>query len=138
MTGIAVALQFAFGHAARQVGAVGNAEIHAAATDRRVAVASIAGQKNPPGTVPGGLPDGYFERARASNVCDIQFQREYGECIPGIGNDPKPLGFKRGHNDHFAAAQTADGESVGVGPTLGVNVCDRPCFRQIISREFDA
>ena len=104
MTGFAIACQSTFDHAARQLGAVGNAEIHAPATDRRMAVGGIAHQKDPADAISGGLPNGYFERARASNVGDVQFQREGGERIPGIGNHPKPLRLERHHHDHVTPA----------------------------------
>ena len=48
---------------------------------------------DPADAILGDLPNGYLELARASNVCDIQFQRKGGESILGIGNDPKPFGL---------------------------------------------
>ncbi len=88
MTGFAIAFQSAFDHTACQLGAIGNAEIHPPATDRRMAVGGITDQKDPADAILGDLANGYSERARTSNVRDIQFQRKRGESILGIGNDP--------------------------------------------------
>ena len=101
MTGFAIAFQSTFYHTACQLGAIGNAKIHTPATDRRMAVRGIAHQKDPADPILGDLPNGYFEFARASNVCDIQFQRKGTQRIRSIGNDPKSIGFKRRHHDHI-------------------------------------
>ncbi len=66
-----------------------------------MAVGGITYQKDPADAILGDLPNGYLELARASNVCDIQFQRKGGESILGIGNDPKPFGLKRRDHDHI-------------------------------------
>ena len=104
MAGFAIAFQFTFYDRLCQFGAVGNAEIHAPATDRRMAVGGITDQKDPADAILGNLANGYSERARASNVCDIKFQRKGGESILGIGNEPKPFGLERRHHGHITAA----------------------------------
>ncbi len=45
MTGFAIVFQSTFYHTACQLGAIGNAKIHAPATDRRMAVGGIAHQE---------------------------------------------------------------------------------------------